>query len=194
MLSSDPSRPSDQSEGCELANKQTLSAILLILLCISPASITFSRTGTFTNFTVEIPDDWQLGGPDNIQVRSPDGKLIILPALGAHVLKGAQPNPDGSPNMDSITRYVASIKEKLETAQAVLQYPMIQPFATKDIGEYRSLMRAAYRMNESTIIMQYYVIGPTYVAPFSVASKLSIEDTTARMDEIFSSLKWFGTP
>ena len=51
-----------------------------------------------------------------------------------------------------------------------------------------------YRMNPSTIIVVYYVIGPTYVVPFGVASKHSIDATIAKLDAIFAPLKWIGKP
>lgn len=177
-----------------MMNGRILAAIFVVVLSISQGGIASARTGNFGNFTVEVPDDWEPMGPGGIQVRSPDGKLVILPAAGAYVLKGAKPNPDGSPDMDGILKYVQLLKEKLESNPSVSGFPMIQTFATRELGAYRSLMRAIYRMNPSTIIAQYYVIGPAYVAPFSVASKHDIAETIEKLDGIFASLKWIGPP
>ena len=176
-----------------MTGKQTIAFVLLVILSMSQAGISSARTANFRYSTIEVPDGWvDMIGPGGAQVKAPDGTLLIQPGSPT-VLSGAKPKADGSPDMDGILKLVDQIKT-LAAKPGRLKFPMIQDFATKDLGHHRSLMRAIYRMNASTIIAQYYVIGPTYVVPFSVASKHGIDDTIARLDPIFASLQWLGAP
>lgn len=175
-----------------MVDKQIIAAIFVVILSISQASITSARTANFQYYTVEVPDDWKDLGPSAGPMRALDGTLQILPQ-GISILTGAKPNADGSPDMDGIIKLVEQLK-KSHADPTKLPFPMVRDFATEDLGEYRSMMRGVHRMNPSTIIVVYYVIGPTYVVPFTVASKHSIDDTIAKLDPIFASLKWKGKP
>lgn len=165
----------------------------MLILSIWPASVVSARTADFQYYTLDVPDDWVDVGPGGIPMRSLDGRLEILPG-GVTVLTGGEPGADGSPDRTAIIAAVDHIKNSLAANPGRLGIPMVRDFDTEDLGEYRSIMRAVFRANPSTVIVLYYIIGPTYVVPFSVASKFEIDDSIAKLDPIFSSLKWIGKP
>jgi hypothetical protein len=163
--------------------------VFLISLTTFPIGAASAWTANFVAFTLEVPGDWlDIGGG---QMSTKDGSMLIIP-LNYLKLKQEKPGQEGSSRAETIAKVVEQIKTDIQDSQAKIGMTLVRDFITKDLGQARSLMRAVYRMNETTIVTVYFVIGPNYVVPFHIASKHDIDATTALLDPVFGSLKWIG--
>jgi hypothetical protein len=163
--------------------------LFLISLTTFPIGVASAWTANFVAFTLEVPGNWlDIGGG---KMRTKDGSMQIIP-LNYFKLNQEKPGQEGSSSTETIATVVERIKTNIQDSRAKIGITLIRDFIIKDLGQARSLMRAVYRMNETTIVTVYFVVGSNYVVPFNIASKHDIDATTALLDPVFESLKWIG--
>jgi hypothetical protein len=147
-----------------------------------------TRTANFVYYTLEVPADWTEAGTGKLQ---PADKTLLVTALN---LIGIEPTASPEQDGAAMKSLMAELEKNATRALTSQGLKLVLEFSAKDIGGQRALHRGVFQENSGITVVQYYVMGPTYVVPLLVTGIRDGAATLAEMDAILSSLKWLDKP
>jgi hypothetical protein len=147
-----------------------------------------TKTANFVYYTIDVPLDWSQVGTGKLQ---PGDKTLLVTALN---LSGIEASAAPEQDAEAMKSLMAELEKSATRTLTSQGCKLVQEFSARDIDGQRSLVRGVFQTNTGMTVVQYYVMGPTYVVPLLVTGKRDGAATMAEMDPILSSLRWLGKP